>query len=179
MDLEVDDVDVAIRFGMGEYENCRSIKLFDEFVTPMCSPSLLLGDNPLKEPDDLLNHTLIYDDTHVGFFELADWNSWFEEAGVTSPDEGHSRIRFNVADHGLDAAIAGAGVVLGRYALAQGDIEAGRLVMPFDLKIKADFSFYLVHLESRADDPKISAFRDWLVEEIEGDVTSQLPGPAV
>lgn len=177
--LEEDDVDVAIRFGMGDYERCRSIKLFDEYVTPMCSPSLLDGDKPLRSPEDLNNHTLIFDDTHFGFFDLADWSVWFEEAGIKETDEGHGRIRFNVADHALDAAIAGAGVVLGRRALAQGDIDAGRLVMPFDLKIKADFSFFLVHLESRVDDPNIRAFRDWLMEEIGGTVSTKAPGPAV
>ena len=179
VDLETDDVDVVIRFGPGKYENCRSEKLFYEYVTPMCSPSLLNGEPPILTPSDLKNHTLIYDDTHVGFFELADWNIWFNEAGVKDEDRGHGTLRFNVADHSLDAAISGAGVVLGRYALAQGDIKAGRLVMPFDLKINADFAFFLVYLENRSDDPNIRAFRDWLMEEIGGTVADDAPGPAV
>ncbi|NQW01739.1 MAG: transcriptional regulator GcvA [Rhodospirillales bacterium] len=179
VDLEEDDVDVAIRFGAGKYAHCRTEKLFDEYVTPMCSPALVNGDRPLRTPDDLKNHTLISDDTHVGFFDLADWNAWFEQAGVKDGNQGHGKLQFNVADHALDAAISGAGVVLGRTALAQGDLDAGRLVMPFDLKIKADFSFFLVYLESRAEDPNIRAFRDWLMDEIGGYATRETPGPAV
>lgn len=179
VDLEQDDVDVVIRFGLGEYDKCRSEKLFDEFVTPMCSPALLSGEHPIQSPKDLKNHTLIGDDTHFGFFELADWTAWFDEAGYPGTETGARKMQFNVADHGLDAAIAGAGVVLGRSALAFGDLEAGRLVRPFDLKIKADFSFFLVYLENRADDPNIRAFRDWLMEEIGGTSIAATPGPAV
>lgn len=179
VNLETDDVDVGIRFGRGQYANCSSEKLFDEYVTPMCSPSLMTGDHPLRVPADLKGHTFIHDDTHVGFFELADWQGWLKAAGVNDVDPNHRKLQFNVADHALDAAIAGAGVVLGRLALAQGDIDAGRLIMPYDLKIKADFSFYLVHLTSRSSDPNIRAFRDWLLEEISGDTTTEAPGPAV
>ncbi len=179
VDLEHDDVDAVIRFGMGNYENCRSEKLFDEYMTPMCSPALLNGENPIRTPEDLKNHTLIFDDTHFGFFELADWPSWFKEAGYPGAEADAHKLQFNVADHALDAAIASAGVVLGRNALAQGELAAGRLVEPFDLKIKADFSFYLVYLESRADDPNIRAFRNWLMQEIGGTPSTETPGPAV
>ncbi len=179
VDLEQEDVDVVIRFGMGIYEKCRAEKLFDEYVTPMCSPALINGEHPIRTPEDLKSHTLIFDDTHLGFFDLADWAIWFEEAGLPGAEEGHGKLQFNVADHALDAAIAGAGVVLGRMALAQGDLDAGRLVMPFDLRLKADYSFFLVYLENRADDPKIKAFRDWLMDEISGTTANQAPGPAV
>ncbi len=179
VNLETDDVDVAIRFGLGQYPNCRSEKLVDEYVTPMCSPSLMTGERPLRTPADLKGHTFIHDDTHLGFFELADWRAWLDAAGVSDVDPDHGKLQFNVADHALDAAIAGAGVVLGRMALAQGDIDAGRLVIPFDLKIAADYSFYVVYLENRCSDPNIQAFRDWLLEEISGDASTEAPGPAV
>lgn len=178
-DLETDDVDVAIRFGQGVYQNCDSVKLLDEFVTPLCAPSFLEGDNALKSPGDLANATLIHDDTHVGVFYLPDWPHWFEAAGVSGVDPSRTGLHFNVADHAIDAAIAGGGVVLGRTVLAQADIDAGRLVAPFDFKLKADYSFYAVSLKSRSAEPNIVAFRSWLTQEIEGSTDTLLPGPAV
>ncbi len=177
-DLQRDDVDVVVRYGRGTYPGCVSTKLLDEYVTPLCAPSLLDGRNPLHEPADLVHHTLIHDETHVGVFDLPDWRRWLAEAGVTNVDASRSGLHFNVADHAIDAAVAGAGVVLGRMVLADADIKAGRLVQPFPLKLKADYAFYVVSLELRAEEPAIKAFRDWVFAEAEGDA-AETPGPPV
>jgi DNA-binding transcriptional LysR family regulator len=80
-DLAVDDIDIAIRFGPGDYPGYHSVKLMDEFVTPMCSPALLEGPNAIRTPDDLANHTLIHDDTHLGVFMLQELGRLAEEGG--------------------------------------------------------------------------------------------------
>jgi len=180
-DLAIDDIDVAIRFGPGDYPGYHSVKLMDEFVTPMCSPALLQGPNAIRTPDDLANHTLIHDDTHLGVFMLKNWADWLDEAGASNVDPAASGLHFNVADHALDAAIGGGGVVLGRTCLAEPDIRAGRLVTPFELKLKAEFSFYVISLEARKDEPAIAAFRDWIFNEVTNP-DAALPavrGPAV
>ena len=179
VDMRRDDIDVSIRFGLGKYEGCESILLFDEYVTPMCNPQVANGENPLTQPSDLVHHTLIHDETHLGVFDLADWQKWLEVAGAPDVDPKRSGLHFNVADHALDAAVAGAGVVLGRWILAQNDVEAGRLVTPFDLKIKADFSFFAVVLNNRLEDRNIQAFCTWLQDEISGNVDTIGAGPAV
>ena len=171
-------MDVVVRYGKGTYAGCVSTKLLDEYVTPLCAPSLLGGRNPLREPADLVHHTLIHDETRLGVFGLPDWRRWLIEAGITNVDAGRSGLHFNVADHAIDAAVAGAGVVLGRMVLADTDIKAGRLVQPFPLKLKADYAFYVVRLESRAEEPAIKAFRNSLFAESEGDA-AETPGPPV
>jgi len=178
VDLATDDVDIAIRFGSGNYPGCQSLKFADEFVTPLCSPSLMSGKFPLKQPEDLINHTLIHDNTHMGVFELGNWQDWLNMAGVKGVDLERG-LRFNVADHAQDAAVAGGGVVLGRKVLAQGDLESGRLVAPFDLEIEAEFAFYVVTHKSRSDCPVIGGFVDWLFAERDGTLISDAPGPPV
>ena len=178
-DLETDDIDVAIRFGLGIYPNCRAVKLCDDYVTPMCSPSLLNGDLPLATPADLSRHTLIHDDTHVGFYSLPEWPDWLSAAGVEGIDCRRSVLYFKVVDHSIDAAVSGGGVVLGRTFLAQNDLESGRLIAPFELKLKTEMSFYAVSLDSRIEDPKVKAFREWLLQEIAGEDLSDTPGPAI
>jgi LysR family glycine cleavage system transcriptional activator len=152
----------------------------DEFVTPMCSPALLEGPDAIRTPDDLANHTLIHDDTHLGVFMLKNWADWLEAAGATRVDPSRSGLHFNVADHALDAAIGGGGVVLGRTCLAEPDIRAGRLVTPFDLRLKADYSFFVICLEARKDEPAIAAFRKWIFDEVAGTKAPvDVRGPAV
>lgn len=178
-DLARDDVDIVVRFGRGSYPGCVSVKLLDEYVTPLCAPSLLDGEHRLREPADLARHTLIHDETHVGVFDLPDWRRWLAEAGVRGVDPAKSGLHFNVADHAIDAAVAGAGVVLGRTVLADADIKSGRLVQPFPLRLAADYAFYVVSLASRAEEPAVKAFREWVIAEAHGEEMAETPGPPV
>ena len=179
VNLEHGDVDVALRFGRGEYPHCTSMKLFDEYVIPLCSPSLRDTPPGITEPNDLRRYNLIHDDSHVGLFEVPDWAEWLHRAGADRVDAARHGLYFNVPDHALNAAIAGAVVVLGREVIASADIEAGRLVAPFQLKIKTDYSFYAVWLKARSNEPAIQAFIRWLEDEVRGDTGPSVVGPAV
>ena len=178
-DLKRDDVDVALRFGGGDYPGCYSIKLMGEYITPMCSPRLLENSKEGEDKLDLSKHPLIYDDTHVGHFDLPSWEDWLKAAGKEDlVDVGHG-AHFNTADNALNAAIAGMGIVLGRSVLAEADLDSGLLVAPFDLKLKANFAFYAVVDEDRQTESKILNFINWIQEEIAGKIDSATPLPAV
>jgi len=179
-DLAGGDVDIGLRFGHGSYEGCTSVKLLKECVTPMCAPQLLEGPNAIKTPRDLAGHMLIHDDTHIstGMFDLPGWKGWVEAAGISNIVNVDKGAHFDIADHALDAAITGAGVVLGRTVLADGDINAGRLVAPFDLRLKAEYAFYIVVADSRVNETNIKRFSDWVQEEARGEIDTDIPGPA-
>ena len=51
--------------------------------------------------------------------------------------------------------------------LVANDLSAGRLVRPFELgiKIPPEFAYFLVYPEGSAHDPRIVAFREWILEE--------------
>lgn len=164
-DLEQDEpVDVAIRFGSGKYPGCRSDKLFDVSFTPLCSPGLLASARPLTKPADLGLYPLLHDDLHHVSDGWANWASWFDAAGT----ENLARKRgphFSQPILGLDAAVDGAGVVLGAKELAALDIAAGRLVAPFPVSVKTGAAYYVVCRDEAAADPRIAAFRSWLLSE--------------
>jgi LysR family glycine cleavage system transcriptional activator len=73
---------------------------------------------------------------------------------------------FSLPDHGLQAAINGAGIVLGWRSLSAKDVAAGRVVEPFDVTLPLGSSFYLVYPEAHSLRPQIAAFRDWLKNEL-------------
>ena len=171
VNLAVDDVDVAIRFGAGTYDGLYSQKLSDEFVTPLCSPALANGPPALKHPKDLDGMTFIHDDGYRGHFSLPDWTDWLHAAGVTGIDPTSGGLHFNIGDAAINAAAASAGVVLGRIFMAQADIDAGHLIAPFDLKLPVEWSFYVVCLETRVGDPVVRAVLDWLADEAIGNIT--------
>jgi LysR family glycine cleavage system transcriptional activator len=76
-------------------------------------------------------------------------------------------LRLNVADHALDAASEGAGVVLGYKLVASHDISLGRLVSPFGPELPLPGrAYHFVCTRGQERRPTVKAFRDWLFAEI-------------
>ena len=165
VDFQRDDFDAAIRLGSGQWFGLEAIKLFDESVTPMCSPRLLEGPDAIKSPDDLRKHVLLHNHSMDYDPDAPTWAAWLEAAGASGVDASRG-THFSLPDHGLQASIDGAGVVLGWRSLAATDVAAGRVVEPFDLALPLGPSFYLVYPEAHALRPNIAAFRDWLMQEV-------------
>ena len=157
-----DDVDVAIRFGAGNYVGLTADFLFREEVFPVCSPRLLEGDMPPRRLEDLAHHTLLHDEPHPGLHEL-EWGAWLAKRGVRNIDA-HQGPRFTYTHMSLTAAAMGQGLALGTSVLCADDLESGRLVRPFPDKIVAAFAYYLVFPPMALDRPRVVAFRDWMLE---------------
>ena len=165
VDFQRDDFDAAIRLGSGEWFGLETIKLFDETVTPMCSPRLLEGPDALKSPDDLSKHVLLHNHSMDYDPESPTWESWLKAAGASGVDASRG-IHFSLPDHGLQASIDGAGVVLGWRFLSAQDLKAGRVVEPFEVILPLGSSFYLAYPEANSLRSNIAAFRDWLMQEV-------------
>ena len=165
VDFQRDDFDAAIRLGSGHWFGLEAIKLFDESVTPMCSPRLLEGPDALKSPDDLCKHVLLHNHSMDYDPDAPTWETWLEAAGAGGVDASRG-THFSLPDHGLQASIDGAGVVLGWRSLAAKDVAAGRVVEPFDLTLSLGSSFYLVYPEAHSLRSNITALRDWLMQEV-------------
>jgi LysR family glycine cleavage system transcriptional activator len=157
-----DDVDVAIRFGAGNYVGLTADFLFREEVFPVCSPRLLEGDMPPRRLEDLAHHTLLHDEPHPGLHEL-EWSAWLAKRGIRNIDA-HQGPRFTYTHMSLTAAAMGQGLALGTSVLCADDLESGRLVRPFPDKIVAAFAYYLVFPPAALDRPRVVAFRDWMLE---------------
>lgn len=161
VDFIRDDIDAAIRYGSGDWPGLRADWLMADELFPVCSPSLLNGDKPLRTPDDLLHHVLLHSD---GFKE--DWRLWWTAAGVKVDLSRNHALSFDLAFMTVQAAIDGLGVAIARRPYVQDDIANGRLVVPFSMTLPAKAGFYFVSPESTASTPKIVAFREWLFETI-------------
>jgi LysR family transcriptional regulator, glycine cleavage system transcriptional activator len=155
-----DGIDVAIRYGSGNYPGLTSEFLTDEEVFPVCSPKLLKGAHPLRKPDDLKHHTLIRDTYPI------DWAAWLASAKVkgVNPNKG---LTFDSYTFAVEAAVQGEGVALGRTMLVAADLAAGRLVRPFKHTLQAVSSFYVVYPPEAIRQRKVRVFRDWLFSEID------------
>ena len=159
LDFALDDVDVAIRYGKGNWPDLAAEHLMDEEVFPVCAPELLTSPAPLKHPNDLRHHVLLHDRMNET------WAMWLKAAGArgVNPDRGPA---FTHSAMVLAAAIDGLGVALARGPLVADDLAAGRLVRPFQAALPARGSYFFVCRPSEAEEPRVVALRDWLRAEV-------------
>ncbi|MBT4888386.1 MAG: transcriptional regulator GcvA [Rhodospirillales bacterium] len=165
-DFERDNIDVAIHFGTGDYPGMNFRELFKDDVFPVCSPELIKGTNPLCEPNDLKNHTLIHLESIPGYNEWPYWNAWLRAMGVEGVDINRGP-RFTDHFMSLKAAREGQGVAMATMAIVADDIADGRLVLPFDLHMKTAYGYYLVWPKGETNKPHSATFRDWICAEID------------
>ncbi|QTD35910.1 transcriptional regulator GcvA [Pseudomonas fluorescens] len=158
VDFRKAGIDAAIRYGNGEWPGLRADWLMSDEIFPVCSPRLLTGDKPLKTPADLAHHPLL----QVSGLTANDWNDWLHAAGQPPLSVKGPRLTFDLAMMAVQTAIDGQGVCIGRSTYVDDDLRAGRLVAPFDLRLKSTSGFYFVTPHENAESKKIVAFRQWL-----------------
>jgi LysR family glycine cleavage system transcriptional activator len=164
-DFVSDDVDVAIRAGLGGWDGLHEELLIRIDFTPMCSPGFLRRHGPFA-PEDMLRVPQI--SPHDPW-----WSFWLREAGVEVPD-GPPRVgvRLDSQAHEGHAAMAGQGMAMLTPFFWRNDLAEGRLVRPFDQVSTRGYAYWLCYPEARRTISKIRRFRDWLLAELARDLPS-------
>jgi len=164
--FEQDDIDVAVRFGAGSYPGLVCNRLFDNMIVPVCSPRLLKEGLPLNNPRDLFHHTLAQIEWSQPGASWPNWRMWMAAAGIPDFDDGNCLI-FEASTYIIQAAIEGSVVALCDSSMVATDLAEGRLVRPFEFGIKMapEYAYHLVYPAGMADEPRIVAFRDWILNE--------------
>ncbi|NKC12202.1 MAG: transcriptional regulator GcvA [Gammaproteobacteria bacterium] len=158
VDFARDDVDAEIRFGAGQWSDVETHLIIHDRIFPVCAPSLLEGDAPLREPADLVRHRLL----HV--IGTQEWKAWGQAVNLPWLPGRRAHV-FDHAVLALQAAINGVGVALGRTSLVQSELESGRLVAPFEVALDTPDGYWLLYPRGRAERADMMALRDWLLEE--------------
>jgi len=163
VDLQREDVDLAIRIGDGRWPGCRSDFLFENALFPVASPALL-SRLPLDTPADLARYVFISVDAPP---RHDDWPRWLTAAGQDGLKP-QGRLSFASSAQALEAAAAGLGIAIAHTPFVEGDLKTGRLVVPFAERIVEPESFYLVAPRAAASLPRVAAFRAWLLDASPG-----------
>ena len=161
IDFALEEMDVAIRSTSGapDWPGLRSHFLFRLHSTPLCSPEFA-GRHSIREPADLLDVTRLSPDDRW-------WDTWFRLAGIEPPEAPRqSGIRFDTQANEGNAALAGAGVSMLTPMYWRQELESGRLVQLFDLISFEGPGYWLAYPDYKRAQPKITAFRDWLLEQV-------------
>ena len=110
---------------------------------------------------------LIHDDSLNNRARVPTWTDWFKAAGIDEIDVSRG-LRFNSADHTLDAVSEGAGALLAHDVLAYDDLRTGHLVVPVPLVLPSGRAYHFLCPRRRTDAPQVRAFGDWVKQEMAG-----------
>lgn len=160
VDFDTEDVDLAIRYGGGRYPGLHVECLKAEEVVPVANPHLA---ERLKAVGDLLEVPLLHNSAMDWDATFPTWANWLGNAGVVVPPTLKPRVfdDFNLV---LQAVLAGLGVALVWRTLVADELNASRLVPLFPAQPLAN-AYHLVCPPKHLDNPKVAAFRDWVMEE--------------
>lgn len=162
VDFDHSDVDMAVRFGNGQWPGVEADFLLGMSVVPVCSPRLVnAGRHPLNTLDDLRYHTLIQVSSR-----LDEWRAWLHSAGIDEVGFG-KELRFSSTSLATAAAVEGLGIALADRHLVAKELRSGTLVVPFNITLDTHSAFYLVKPKNRPLTYSMSSFRDWVLDEIE------------
>ena len=56
-------------------------------------------------------------------------------------------------------------MALAKRALAQADLDAGRLIAPLQIATAVDFAYFVVHPKAKGRLPQVKAFVNWLTAQ--------------
>ena len=161
VDLTREDVDVAIRYGRGDWLGVHAERFLEETLSPVCAPALLArhpGLTLAEMPRDAI---------HSHHTDAANWRRWREASGLPQDDVPAAAVYDDTA-LAMQAVLGGQGIILGRSPLVADDLAAGRLVALSDVRISSAEANYLVCLERQRRRASVRAFRDWLIAEAGG-----------
>lgn len=160
LDFAQERLDVAIRFGFGNWPGARSEALMSEELQVVCSPRVMDGPYPLTDYDQLRRHSLIVHSTRPGT-----WSHWLQAVGVNP--EGLTRgLRLEHFYMVLQAAKSGLGVGLLPSYLAADDVASGSLIAPFPVRVVSPGGYYLVTPYDKTDLLRVQAFRAWVMDQV-------------
>ncbi|MDX8534744.1 transcriptional regulator GcvA [Mesorhizobium sp. VK25A] len=160
LDFATGHVDVALRYGNGQYPFAAAERIMNETVSPVCAPDYRDRMGGLRSPSELAKCQLIHE---IGMNTT--WERWFSMMELPYP-----RTRgagYSLGSMSIEAAIRGEGVALGRSVLVAEDLAAGRLVALFpQARLDVEWGYDLVYRIGNQDHPKVRAFRNWIADEV-------------
>lgn len=138
-----EDFDCGILLGSGEFGvGTQAIRLFDEQLIPICSPSFTankghLGFSAIKASE------LIHP-SH----DRRDWMRWLSKFHYPIDIAITDGFVFDSIEQGISIAIQGHGISIADISMIKAEVAAGNLITPFEDVLETGDAYYLVWPEN-------------------------------
>ena len=167
VDFSTGEFHAAVRVGRGNWPGLKCHFLYRLHFTPICTPEFA-ARHKLERPEQLLE---------VQRLSPGDdwWTDWLAQVGVATEESADPGLVLDNQIMEANAAFAGAGIAMMTPMFWRAELASGRLVQPFPEIHVSDRSHWLVYPEGRRSQPKIAAFRDWILAEARAERANELP----
>ena len=162
LDLNRDDIDLAIRYGAGSWSNVAIIHLFNEEMFPICSPRMAKENPDIAAMANIPKHRLLH--LSGTAHQREDWRHLLELAGIKLTRE-LGGLWFSNYSNIVGAARDGHGIAIGWRHVVGHHLESGELVNPTGKVFKTGRGYYLLKKHSEALEPAAQRLHDWVLRE--------------
>lgn len=156
VDFRSEPYDCAILLGDGNFgADNHSLLLFNEWLIPVCAPSLLDTARQQLDRCELLHPTN----------DRRDWRRWLKGSGKYPTLNLLQGQVFDTLEQGNMAAASGHGVSIGDLLLSLNAINNGLLALPFEQAVASGDSYYLVWPKNATKTGNINHLATFLLEQ--------------
>ncbi len=157
IDIIEENIHMQVRWGNGSWTDLETELLFACPAIPTAGQSLIEKINQQGLDNAMADITLLHD------CEGSDvWRDWHELAGVAYHSKTNDLVILD-PNVRVQAVIDGQGVALNDY-LIESEISQGSLFQFSDVEL-SDYGYHLAYPKGALDNPVLSTFRNWIVEE--------------
>lgn len=163
-DASLNDFDLGVLYGAGEWASLDSDFLLPEIVYPAAHPDF--DTSGIKTLDDLANANLVQIDTSA--WHCLDWQQWFDYLGhdYSPPDKAPV---FNQLTLAYRAVLQGMGIGMAWTFMADEAVAKGELQRVTDFQCITGLGEFLVSVKHRQLSPCAEVFRQWLLASAQED----------
>lgn len=164
-DFAADDVDLAIRYGLGSYPGTTTNRIYTDVLAPVCTPEMA---SKLRSPHDLAD-CLQIDSAESAPSGLSIWRYWARLAGGEALEKrmgAQSRWVVQSSAFALEILHATPSVAILERAMCQSHLDDGTLVAPFDMWVTAPYGYYIVTSNRRSLQPSAKRLKSILMRSI-------------
>lgn len=160
--LPIEDLDVAIRFGLGTWENTTAEMLMPEVVAPVFAPGY--GDIDRDWTPELIwsDPALLHqEDDESRWFTWEDWRvRWCPDKPTSEP-----RVTFSNYSVAILQAISGKGIALGWTQMLADLLESDTLRLVSDFELTSHRGYFVVVPRGKPVREEVRTLCDWLIRE--------------
>jgi DNA-binding transcriptional LysR family regulator len=167
--------DMAIVYDRPNVDDRITDLLWMVRVAPLCSPKTATEAAGLSLKAFLAGQELLHVKLEGEPRDLL-WSSYLGQCGLNLSTTGG--LAFDTAVASAQYAMEASGVFLGDVDMFAEEIEAGRLVKPYDLTVEDGYGYYLKLHADDLSDSDIAIFRSWLISRFSAFPRKAKRGPA-
>ncbi len=189
-DMHDPELDVALRYAVFAPVPAHAERMFGEVIAPVASPMLVAAaragrTSALASTADLARHTFFdQDEEHPGS-RCSTWRYWLHAQGQADVAP-RRRVTVNYGHQGIQAAMAGQGLAIGRLGLIHDTLARGELVEVFGPKarVAVPAAYWMVPMLNAVLRPELARFLAWVRDQAAatrqaiGEADEARPAPA-